>query len=250
MKFTYDEYLNICTEMFDFVLAAAKRYKLDHNDECYSNILCRRTLLSYLLRSGCYECEIFPAEAEEFMAEADNDFEGACSKFKKIIPAVAAQNYQTVTQWNVKYGEGMSLCWSAPHPDLDKSWCVFHMWNGRRPDSFLNDKRYFAECFMKIMAESKAKYPQYDTLYTFSWLLSEPRFQEFFPQEWFDNMTEPVDFIAANAGFLGQFVTAKMSLNRKTAAKFLETGILPYRPCSSHCSFENMKKHLLKNFLN
>ena len=250
MKFTYDEYLNICTEMFDFVLAAAKRYKLDHNDECYSNILCRRTLLSYLLRSGCYECEFFPAEAEEFMAEADNDFEGACSKFKKIIPAVAAQNYQTVTQWNVKYGKGMSLCWSAPHPDLDKSWCVFHMWNGRRPDSFLNDKRYFAECFMKIMAESKAKYPQYDTLYTFSWLLSEPRFQEFFPQEWFDNMTEPVDFIAANAGFLGQFVTAKMSLNRKTAAKFLETGILPYRPCSSHCSFENMKKHLLKNFLN
>lgn len=249
MQFTREEYLEICREMFDFVLKSASRYKIDHPDEAYSEILKKRTLFSYLLREGCYECTTYPAEAEEFTAEADRDFQSACEKYKDIIPEIASQNYRTVTQWNEEYAPGMSLHWSDPHPDLAPNWCIFHMWNGKRPGSFLQDKRYFAECFMRIMEEARAKYPQYDTLYTFSWLLSEPRFQEFFPQEWRDNMTEGVDFIAANLGFLGQFLTSKMSLNRKTTAQYLASGKLPFAPRSSHCSFEAMKKHLTDNIL-
>lgn len=250
MKFTREEYLKICDEIFDFVLETAQKYKIEHPSETYSEILKKRTLFPWLLRTGCYECTEYPVEAKEFTAMADIDFANACSKYRKIIPEIASANYATVICHNTDYAENMSLRWSDPHPDLPQNWCIFHMWNSKRPDSFLNDKRYFAECFIKIMDESRKKYPQYDTLYTFSWLLSEPRFQKFFPQEWHDNMTEPVDFIAANLGFLGQFITAKMTLNRKNAAKYLETGKLPFPPRSSHCSFENMKKHLLENFLN
>ena len=249
MNYTQTEYLAVCRDLFDFVLKSAERYHADHPEESYSQILRQRTLLSYVLRETSSECEVFPEMAEAFLVEADSDFTAAAEKYREKIPELASRNAEGACSWNPQYAPGMSLRWSDPHPDLPENWCIFHMWNGRRPDSFLNDKRYFAECFMKIMAESKEKYPQYDTLYTFSWLLSEPRFQEFFPQEWVDNMTEPVDFIAANAGFLGQFITAKMTLNRKIAAKFIETGKLPFAPRSSHCSFEAMKKHLKDNII-
>lgn len=249
MKFTRQEYFDICDEMFDFVLKSAQKYKENHQQDAYSDILKKRTLFSYLLRDNCYEAKVYPIEAQDFMSMADSDFDAACRKYRKIIPEIASNNFDKVTRWNSDFAEGMSLRWSEPHPDLAPNWCIFHMWNGRRPGSFLQDKRYFAECFMRIMEEARAKYPQYDTLYTFSWLLSEPRFQEFFPQEWRNNMTEEVDFIAANLGFLGQFLTSKMSLNRKTAAQYLASGKLPFAPRSSHCSFEAMKKHLTDNIL-
>lgn len=249
MEFTQDEYLAICREMFDFVLKSAARYKTDHETESYSDILKKRTLLSYLMRTGCYECTEFPLEVEDFLKLADEDFELASRKYHDIIPELASRNFQTVCQWNPEYAPGMSLRWSEPHPDLPENHCIFHMWNGRRPDSFLNDKRYFSECFIKIMEEAKKKYPAYDTLRTFSWLLSEPRFQEFFPQEWLDNMEEPVNFIAPNLGFLGQFLNSRMGLNRRTAAQFLSDGKLPYPPRASYCSFDSMKKHLEEKFL-
>lgn len=249
MNYTREEYLAICKDLFDFVLKSAERYYKDHPEDSYSEILRKHTMFSYLLRTGCYECDNFPELAEEFLTAADKNFTSAAEKYRVTIPELASWNVEGACRWNEEYAPGMSLRWSDPHPDLPENWCIFHMWNGRRPDSFLSDKRYFAECFMKIMEESVKKYPQYDTLYTFSWLLSEPRFQEFFPEEWVQNMSEKHQGIHANLGFLGQFLTSKMSLNKKTAAKYLETGILPYQPCSSHCSFENMKKHLEKHFL-
>lgn len=250
MKFERSEYLEICREMFDFVLNAAEVYKKIHPEKSYSAILRHHTLFSYLMRKDVYECTNFPVEAEEFMAMADEDFAAAGKKYKEIIPQLASLNAEGVCKWHPEYGKNMSLRWSPPHPDLPENWCIFHMWNGCRPKSFLEDKKYFANCFLTIMDESVKKYPQYDTLYTFSWLLSEPRFKEFFPQEWHDNITEPVDFIAANLGFLGQFLTARMTLNRRTAAQYLESGKLPYLPRSSHCSFTSMKKHLQENILN
>lgn len=249
MEYTQDEYLLICRELFDFVLKSAGRYHQDHPEESFSEILRNHTLLSYLLRESCNECENFPEMAEDFLREADVNFMLAAEKYRDRIPELASKNVKGACSWNPAYEPGMSLRWSDPHPDLPPNWCIFHMWNGHRPQSFLRDKKYFAECFMKIMEDSVKKYPQYDTLYTFSWLLSEPRFQEFFPEEWIKNMGEKHPGIYANLGFLGQFLTAKMTLNRKTAAQYLETGVLPYQPCRSHCSFDNMKKHLLNNFL-
>lgn len=249
MIYTREEYLDICKELFDFVLKSAERYHMDHPEESYSDILRSHTMFSYLLRTGCYECQEYPSLAEEFLAESDKDFYSAAKKYRESIPELASWNVEGACRWNPDYDPGMSLRWSDPHPDLPQNWCIFHMWNGRSPESFLGDKWYFAECFMKIMEESVKKYPQYDTLYTFSWLLSEPRFQEFFPEEWVLNMSEKHQGIHANLGFLGQFLNSKMGLNKKTAAQYLETGILPYQPCSSHCSFESMKKHLQKYFL-
>lgn len=250
MNYTQTEYLAVCRDLFDFVLKSAERYHADHPEESYSQILRKRTLLSYVLRETSSECEVFPEMAEAFLMEADSDFTAAAEKYREKIPELASRNAEGACSWNPQYAPGMSLRWSDPHPDLPENWCIFHMWNGCRPQSFLSDKRYFAECFMKIMEESVRKYPQYDTLYTFSWLLSEPRFQEFFPDEWHQNMSEKHQGIHANLGFLGQFLTARMTLNRKTAAQYLETGRLPYQPCSSHCSFERMKEHLISNFLN
>ena len=244
-----EEYLNICREIFDFIIRSAERYRKDHGGESFSEILRERTLLSFLFRHGWRECSCFPDEVQQFLAEADIDFFRAADKYRELIPEIASRNVAEAFSWNCEYEPGMSLRWSEPHPDLPPNWCIFHMWNGKMPDSFLNDKRYLAECFLKIMHDSRKKYPQYDTLYTFSWLLSHPRFQAFFPEEWFKNMGEKYQEIHWDLGFQGQFLTARMTLNRKTAAQYLETGVLPYQPRASHCSFSAMEKHLRKQFL-
>ena len=131
---------------------------------------------------------------------------------------------------------------------LPSRWCVFHITNGIRPKSFLREDYYLAENFLTLMTEAEAEFG-YDTLYTFTWLNSHPRFLRFFPEEWQRNLGEPHPGIFANMGFLGQFLNAKGTLNRKTAEEYLSLGELPYPPRKSHCSFASMRKHLTETIL-
>ena len=119
--------------------------------------------------------------------------------------------------------------------------------NGIPPKSFLNEPDYFAGNLLRIMDEAEKDFPC-DTIYTFTWLNSEPRFLRFFADEWQENLSEPHPGISSNIGFLGQFINARGGLNRRTAEKFLETGELPFKPRRSHCSCAAMRAHLNRNF--
>ena len=245
---TENDYLQSSLEYFDFIIKSAKVYQKKNPQKSFSEILRKHSLLSYILRDSASECQVFPREAEEFLLQADQNLEQAAEKFLPQLEKILRKNARSAQSWKEGYAPGMSLKWEGPHPDLPPSWLLFHMWNGIAPKSFLNEKQYFAQNFMTIMEEAQKKAP-FDTLYTYSWLNTFPRFLEFFPEEWAQNRGERHQDVFANLGFLGQFVSADGRLNKKTAARYLETGELPFKPCAAHCSIEAMKKHLQNNFL-
>lgn len=237
-----------CAEMFDFIVQSVPFCQRKYPDVSPSEILRKHTLLPYLLREGAQECVTFPACVEEFLKRADGHIVRAAAEFRETILDLAAQRYPESLAPNPLFGEGKSLRYQEPHPDLPRNWCVFHITNGIRPKSFLKEERYFAESFLELMDKSGAEF-QYDTLYTFTWLNSHPRFLHFFPEEWRGNLGEPHPGIFANLGFLGQFLNAEGALNRKTADSFLATGELPFRPRKSNCSFASMRRHLTETIL-
>lgn len=243
-----EEHHRNCAEMFDFIVKSVPSCRKKYPDVFASEILRKHTLLSYLLREGAQECQTFPACVEEFLKKADEDLARASLEFKEKILDAIVRNYPESLAPNPLFGKGRSLRFQEPHPDLPRNWCVFHITNGIRPKSFLKEDRYLAESFLELMNESEAAF-QYDTLYTFTWLNSHPRFLSFFPEEWEMNLGEPHPGILANLGFLGQFLNAEGALNRKTADLFLATGELPFKPRKSHCSFASMRRHLTENIL-
>ena len=249
MIYTEQEYLEICRELFEFLLNYTRRYKQDHPETPYSEILANRSIMSFIIRNGSSEMRDFPEVVLDFLKEADLDFEKAGEKYAKIIPEMASKNVENAFAQNPKFVPGMSLRWDPPRKDVPENWCVFHMWNALKPKSFLSEPEYVAENFMIIMHESQLAYPQLDTLYTGSWLLSEPRFLQFFPEEFHQNLKITTDEIFWDQGFHGQFINARGALNRRNAEIFMKTGKLPFPHRNSHCSYENMKQHLLANFL-
>ncbi len=243
-----EEHRRNCAEMFDFIVRSIPCCRKKYPDVSPSEILRKHTLLPYLLREGAQECQTFPADVEEFLKRADEDLARASVEFREKILDAILSNYPESLAPNPLFGEGRSLRFQEPHPDLPRNWCVFHITNGIRPKSFLKEDHYFAESFLELMHESEAAF-RYDTLYTFTWLNSHPHFLHFFPEEWRMNLGEPHPGILANLGFLGQFLNAEGALNRKTADLFLATGELPFKPRKSHCSFASMRRHLTENIL-
>ncbi|MBQ9337774.1 MAG: hypothetical protein IJS14_10820 [Lentisphaeria bacterium] len=239
-----EEFIVSTLEMFDFAVRAAERWQKDHpEDTSKSDVLCRRTLFSFLLRNTSSERTDFPPEAVEFLKQADLDWPAAIEKFRRELPAIAVADYEGAMKHNPKFAPGMSVRPDKPNPALPRNWCIIHMWNAISPKSFLNEQEYFAKCLLRVMDESEKEYG-YDTLYTFTWLNAVPRYLRFFPQEWQDNLGEPSRDIYANLGFLGQFLTARRTLNKKTAEQYLATGELPFKPRKSHCSYAAARKHL------
>jgi hypothetical protein len=245
---TDQEFARNCLEFFDFAVEAAKVYKKRCPEKSFSDILKTHTMFPWSLRSSTSECKEYPAEALTFLAEADEDLDGAAAKFRPAMEKIALRNSPLAQVWNPHFKPGMSLRWDGPHPSLPDNICIVHMWNGIAPKSFLNEPRYLAENFIEILDDSQKHHP-FDTLRTFSWLNSSPRYLAFFPQEWQDNLCNPHPDVYANMGFLGQFVTADGRLNKKTAQSYLESGKLPFIPRESHCSYEALREHLYKNFL-
>ncbi|MBQ6474125.1 MAG: hypothetical protein IJJ33_19205 [Victivallales bacterium] len=244
-----EEYLPICREFYDFTAAMARRYRADHLEKTFSEILRRHTLLSWWLRDAACELSEFPSVVEEFLSACDMNFDAAVTRFRPILSEFASRNFAGAYAWNPLFAQGRSVRWQEPHPELPPSWCIIHLWNGVRPRSFLNDAHGFAVQLVELLEAAAKAYPQYDTLYTFSWLLSEPRFLCFFPEEWLRNLGSPHSGIHANLGFLGQFIAADGRLNRRTAQFYLDTGRLLFQPRSSHCSFKAMREHLQTHFL-
>lgn len=244
---TRAEYVANCQDLFEFVLKCAFRCRERFPEEKLSETLCKHTLFPYVLRSSAAACREYPPEAQAFLRELDVDPERAAAEFRPVLVRLVSANFEGAMRPSASYVPGMSLCWSRPVDELEPNWCNFHIRNGISPKSFLNEPEYFAGNLLRIMEESEQKYP-YDTLFTFTWLNSEPRFLRFFPEEWHRNLGEGHPALYTNVGFQGQFLNARGGLNRRNAEKFLETGELPYKPRRAYCSYAALREHLRKNF--
>ena len=123
----------------------------------------------------------------------------------------------------------------------------FHIANALQPESIFADTQYLPHCFLELMRQTQEKY-SCTRLATTTWLNSLPRWLALFPQEWQDNLGPENTDVQWNYGWWGQFITARGTFNFKYGEFMRQTGRMPFYPRSSSCSFENLQKHLQKNF--
>lgn len=133
-----------------------------------------------------------------------------------------------------------------PQPDAtDPTAINFHIANAIRPHSIFENPDYLRSCFLLLCQAVKTQWG-IKTLYCGSWLNSYPKWLNYFPQEWIDNMSAPTENVGWHYGFWGQFITAKGTFNYKYGKILRETGRFPYYPRISHCSVEALESFTWK----
>lgn len=247
---TYKEFIEAMIPLsLDFSYCWKKR----HPDEKLADIIGKMSCLAELLRLDDNEVETLP-EWRNFLIRAEEIFSDDIrrGRFEPeltscLLPFAAGRldkYYESRAAIAKSYNAG-SLKYDAPLAELPRNHCNFHIANMVSPRSFFEDRKYLPRCFMELMDKSEKEYG-YDTLRTFTWLNSRPRWLELFPAEWHDNLGEPDSRIVGNLGFWGQLIAADGSINTKVAEYVRQHGELMYKPRSSYCSFTAMRKHLRK----
>jgi len=128
----------------------------------------------------------------------------------------------------------------------EQHYCYLHIRNAKQPESFLKDIPYVVENLRYIMDKAERD-DGCDTLYTATWMTCLPAFLRFFPEEWLQNraMTAAGEF-GPTMGWQGQFINRFGLLNQTVAKRFLQTGVLPFARKETHCSFEAVRRHLIR----
>ena len=116
----------------------------------------------------------------------------------------------------------------------------FHIANALAPASLFDDPAYLPRRFLDLMDKTERKYRS-SRLATTTWLNSNRRWLELFPQEWLDNLGPEQKDVQWHYGFWGQFISARGTLNRKAADHLRQTGEMPFYPRKSSCSFAAMR---------
>jgi hypothetical protein len=119
----------------------------------------------------------------------------------------------------------------------------FHIANALQPRSIFEDRAYLPGCFFCLMDRAEAEHGA-DCLGTGSWLNSYPRWLVLFPREYLDNMEPETEDVWCGLGHWGQFLTARGTFHEARAARFRETGWMPYPGRYAWCSFAAMRRHL------
>ena len=119
----------------------------------------------------------------------------------------------------------------------------FHIANAISPKSIFDDPLYLPCCFMIMMEQVEALY-QAEYILTGTWLNSNSKWLELFPQEWHDNLSAPPADIKWHYGFWGQFITARGTFNDKLGDYFRTNRKFRYSLRSSKCTLAAMRKHL------
>ncbi len=119
----------------------------------------------------------------------------------------------------------------------------FHIGNALAPQSIFSDKNYLKGCLLNLLAQTEEKYAA-THLTTTTWLNSLPKWLEYFPEEWQQNLGDEDRNIRWHFGFWGQFISAKDTFNWKYAKIARETKQLLFYPRHSFCSFEALRKYL------
>lgn len=161
---------------------------------------------------------------------------------KEFAESYAVNCYPATLQPPEGYNAG-SLKYDSPLAELPRNHCNFHISNAISPKSILNETACLINCFNTLLDKSENEY-FYDTLRTFTWLNSNPRWLFFFPDEWLNNLSKPNLDIHGDGGFWGQLTSARGTLNKSAAEHILTFGRFKYPPRSSHCSFAAMRGHL------
>lgn len=229
-----EEFLNNATKCWHFAIDIAWDQNQRNNDISRGTCLKDRSFFRSLL--GTDQISVFMQAvelADKVATKEDMDvlLPQILEHMKTKFPPSLASN---------EYEEGMSVRYAT----LANNYCYLHFRNAKYPESFLKYPAYFAQNIKYIMDKAQKEH-NCNTLYTATWLNSLPKFLKFFPQEWHDNLTDTIPY-GPTMGWQGQFINGAGLLNEATAKKFLETGVLPYARRESHCSFEEMRKHLTK----
>jgi hypothetical protein len=119
----------------------------------------------------------------------------------------------------------------------------FHIGNRIAPRSMFADREYLPNCFFHMMAETRQKYYA-GVLRTNTWLNSYPRWLELFPPQWRTNLSPPREDVTWAQASWGQFITSRGTFNYGHAKVLRRTGVLPYKPRRSWCSFADLEEYL------
>ena len=229
---TLEEFLANAEKCWQFALDAAWDQNRRHPELSRGKCLHERSFLWTLL--GTDQAPVF-GKACELADSVDNR-----EQMQVLLPEVL--------EWmKAKYPP------SPDHPKFEPgrcfryetaldNYCSMHIRNAKQPESFLQCPEYFAENLRYIMDKSEREH-SCSTLYTATWLNSHPAFLRFFPEEWRRNLEDTLPF-GPTMGWQGQFINRRGMLNEKNAARFLETGELPFTRRKSSCSFTAIRKHL------
>jgi hypothetical protein len=243
---TPDEQHGFISEIIKLSLFFAAEYQKNHPEEEISSVIMNRTALWEI--TGCKGTKEEASLTAELCAlyktaTTGSEFEeaGYASLFSRM-DIFSARNLE----WEKRVLENYrNSCFRYDPPDKDRpsNHCNFHITNPISPKSILKETRYAAACFMRLMDESEKEFG-FDTLRTSTWLNSVPQWLKYFPGEWIGNMGEPMMGIEGNLGFWGQAITARKTFSVKTG-DFIRAHIaMPFKPRTSWCSFESLRKHL------
>lgn len=242
------EYLQDTQDFYSFVIDFTIRRHRDMPDLSYRHILEKETIFRWTLRTSKMDLFENPPVMTPFLDAAekstdDTQFRTNMEALRDTLTEYITEIYPGIPPEHPMYAPGHCLRFEqGTTEEYPSNICIFHLFNGISPKSFLADEAYFLGELERIM--TAAEKLGCDTLYTSTWLNSNPRFLQLMPQEWNDNLSDPSYNLANHLGVNGQFIMADGGLNKKTAAYFLENGRIKYPPRRSRCSFENLRKHI------
>jgi len=118
-----------------------------------------------------------------------------------------------------------------------------HIANTVAPRSIFTDPAYLPDCLREVMRRAEAS-GGVEAMETFTWLNSVPGWLALFPAEWQEHLSPPDLEIIWHYGYWGQFITSRGAFHIRRAQQFRDTGVLPYPPRASWCSFASLQAHL------
>ena len=230
---SFAEYMKNVDECWQFSLDAAWDQNRRHPELSCGKCLRERSFFWTLL--GTNQAPVF----EKACLLADSGVEK--KDMDQLLPEVHEwmEKRYPPTLDNPQYEQGRSFRYEVYGK---RHYCYLHIRNAKCPESFLGDAQHVADNLHYIM-DTAEKQDGCDTLYTATWLNSHPAFLRFFPSEWLQNLANTADF-GPTLGWQGQFINRFGLLNKSTAKKFLETGVLPLARRESYCSFNAIRSHL------
>lgn len=250
---SFDEYRRDFEAHFEFITEFAwAEYRRSGGGLSLREILEKRTLLGYILRTTVEDAGKMPTPGQKLLDEAESCAPASEKEWRAFmashLPGLrehAFAQYPGILGPNPLFPPGCSVRFDPPRDDVPEGWCVLHFHNALAPgDSFLQNRPHMIASLERAVEESRIY--NFTTFYTMTWLNELPRFLSFFPDEWTRNRGEPYEFIAPNLGFLGQLLTKSGGLNRSVAAELLASGRLPFRPRKAHCSRNALEKLLAR----
>jgi hypothetical protein len=178
-----------------------------------------------------------------FQAHRDNALafeEAAFAVFSPELDARAPRDFADLSRLDdYTYG---SLRFDAPREEKPTSVHI-HIANAIAPRSLFDDPAYLPNCLREVMRQAEEAHGA-DTLETFTWLNSVPRWLALFPAEWQEHLSPPSTDILWHYGYWGQFITARGTFHSRRAEQFRATGAMPYYPRLSWCTFAALRTHL------